>query len=289
MHYMSYIRPLSAAKTAFVPEKSPGLLRADDESSSPNHIAENPLVILGGYSYGSLILKHLPPVSTILHPFSPAPAGSAADEILLRSRKLADQSSLEWINLAQSHERERTIIKGHEVKLPVIMGGEETNPEVRRSSRDVRRSLDGGRRAGLGSRLRSLSLRRRRDEGLATTPQEAKTSAPLTTPRIRYLLISPLTPPISTLAAPALCHKLWGMGREGNQATVGTHPTLAVYGDKDVFASAKKTRDWSEQLEAVPGSSFSGVEISGAGHFWVEQGVEEQLRAALKEWEGLVG
>jgi pimeloyl-ACP methyl ester carboxylesterase len=265
LQYMINIRPIPASGSNLTPEQ--------------------PLVIIGGYSYGSLILRHLPPLANILQLLSCPSPGSAANEIQLRARKLADQSNLEWNSLTQRHERESTTRKSTEAKAPLMMGGEETSPEIRRSSRDKRRSLDGGFRAGLGNRLRSLSVRRCEDGAPSIGFHEDKASTTLTIPQIRYLLISPLTPPIATLIAPALGHRFWGFGREGSQETVGRHPTLVVYGDKDIFTSAKKTRTWSEQLEDVPESSLSSVEISGAGHFWVEPGMEEKLRATLKEWE----
>jgi pimeloyl-ACP methyl ester carboxylesterase len=257
------------------------------EPDLQRHTTDSPIVVLGGYSYGSLILKHLPPLPTLLAPFATPILGSARDEILLRAHKLADQSNNAWLNRARSHERERerrSRRNAHEVKASLTMGGEETTPEKRRTSRDVRRSVDRGLSVDLGSRLRSLSHRGRKDESLAAALEKADT-VPITVPEIRYLLISPLTPPISTVLAPILGHKFWNKAR-GGEEVIGRHATLAIYGDNDMFTSAKRIREWSEQLQAVQGSQFSSVEVVGAGHFWVEHGVEEKLRAALGEWEG---
>ena len=262
-------------------------MTSQSERSARGPAAESPIVIFGGYSYGSLILKHLPPVPTILHPFTTPIAGSAHDEIILRAYKLADQSNLTWINLARRQDRERQLEKkGHEAKSSMTMGGEETSPDKRRSSRDVRRSVDGGLSVGIGNRLRSLSHRGRKDES-SVTSLERKVHVPIMMPEVRYLLVSPLTPPLSTLAAPALGHKFWNRSRKGCQEVVGKHVTLAVFGDQDVFTSAKKLRDWCEQLQAASQSQFSSVEVIGAGHFWVESGVEAKLRAALRDWEAL--
>jgi len=278
MHYMSLIQPFPASNTIFTPEQSP--VRPPTSHESDSSLGESPLVVLGGYSYGSLILKHLPPVLSILQRFSNPLAGSAVDEILLRAHKLADQSNLGWINLARDAERERRSRK-HEHKTSVTIGGEETSPEQRRRSREVKRSLDIP-RLDLGHRLRSLSHRGRR-AGNSTTPLE-KTEVRLAIPEVRYLLISPLTPPISTLAAPALGPKLWGRSTDSRTTSIGKFVSLAIYGDQDIFASAKKTRDWCDNLKSEYGSRFSSAEISGAGHFWVEKDVEKQLRAALSRW-----
>lgn len=286
MHYMSYIEPN--------PIQSP-LLGADLSleaiptgqaiSTAVSERKDSPVVILGGYSYGSLILKNLPPVPTILQPFASPLPGSAADEILLRAHKLADQSSQEWATVAreevQAKKRGR---KAHDAKPSLTMGGEETSPEKRRSSRDVRRSLEGGASLRIKTRLRSLSHRGREDGSPATPPEEPK-GHNIVVPEVRYLLISPLTPPISTLAAPALGHKFWHKSRDGAQDVVGMHPSLAIYGDQDMFTSAKKVRDWEEHLKRASASQLVGVEVPGAGHFWHEHGAEDQLIDALVNWE----
>jgi pimeloyl-ACP methyl ester carboxylesterase len=282
MHYLCYIQPSPTSEPIFTLEPSP-------ISPAPSYHAATqtdtgPTVILGGYSYGSMILRHLPPVPTILQPFASPIVGSAADEILHRARKLAHQSNLEWHNLARAEARARRPSQaGHNSRPSMAMGGEETSPDKRRSSRDVRRSAEGGSRLEIRTRLRSLSHRRREDS-ILLTPPETK-SAIMIVPDVRYLLISPLTAPISTLAAPALGHKFWSKPRSEGHNIIGKHPSLAVYGDQDIFTSAKKIREWSDQLKAEPGSCFNSVEVTGAGHFWSESDVEAKLRTALRDWE----
>ncbi|KAF1841738.1 uncharacterized protein K460DRAFT_379753 [Cucurbitaria berberidis CBS 394.84] len=284
LHYMCYLQPSPISDIPFTPEQSPvSLLSHSSGDSTRTRSGEPPVVILGGYSYGSLILKHLPPLPTILHPFSCPITGSAADEILLRAHKLAGQSSLEWKNFAREQAREKRRKPGHEPKLSVTMGGEETSAYQRRSSREIRRSFDGSRSLDLKTRIRSLSHRRLAEEGPVSPLEETK-NVDVTVAEVRYLLISPLTSPISTLAAPALGHKFWSRPSEGYQEVVGKHAALAIYGDQDIFASAKKIHDWAEHLKAGPESQFIGVEVEGAGHFWIEAGVERTLRATLRDW-----
>lgn len=279
MHYMSLIRPFPETNTTFSPEQS--LARPARQQPSDALPDQIPLVVLGGYSYGSLILKYLSPVLSILQRFSNPLAGSAADEILMRAHKLADQSNLEWINQIRDAERKKRG-KKHEHKTSLTVGGEETSPDKRRSSREAKRSLDISRSLDLGQRLRSLSHRRRRHESSAESLEE--TGVNIAIPEVRYLLVSPLTPPISTLAAPALGQKLWGHSMDRGASSIGKFKTLAIYGDQDIFASAKKIRDWSDNVRAQHGPTFSSVEIAGAGHFWVERDVEMQLRTALRGW-----
>jgi pimeloyl-ACP methyl ester carboxylesterase len=285
IHYMCYIQPISTFDPISTSETSSIAPPLDGLTRTPNDTF--PIVILGGYSYGSMILRHLPPVPTILQPFTAPVAGSTADEILIRARKLADQSKLEWHNIARDEARaKRTSQAGHNSRPSMAMGGEETSPDKRRSSRDVRRSVEGGSRLDIRTRLRSLSHRRQENSN-SLFPPETK-SVTITMPEVRYLLISPLTSPISTLAAPALGHSFWGKSRDGCQDVIGKHPSLAVYGDQDIFTSAKRIRDWSAQLKSEHASRFSSVEVTGAGHFWVESNVEEKLRTALKDWESSI-
>lgn len=282
MHYISYLRPRLTSDLNFAPGQLPIL--SNQSASVSTHDDEPPIVVLGGYSYGSLILRHLPPVPTMLQPFSAPVAGTAADEIVLRARRLADQSNLAWINLARDETRVRRKSRaGNESRPPVTLGGEETSPEKRRSSRDVQRSLESG---TIRTRLRSLSHRRR--EGHEPILRPETKSATVTMPDVRYLLVSPLTPPISTLAAPALIHRFWSRSKDDHQDVVGKHISLAIYGDQDAFTSAKRIRDWSEQLKAEPASRFTSVEVMGAGHFWIESDVEVTLRTALKNWESTI-
>jgi alpha/beta superfamily hydrolase len=102
-------------------------------------------------------------------------------------------------------------------------------------------------------------------------------------PKVQYLLISPLTGPISFLAAPALGMRLWHKAHESQ--VIAKHNSLVVYGDQDVFASAKKISAWAKKMEAESGSQVSHVLVEGAGHFWTERGVEEELRQAMRAWE----
>ncbi len=247
---------------------------------------EPAVVVLGGYSYGSLIVKHLPPLPTIFQPFASPLAGSAAHEILLRARKLADQSNQEWINLSGQASREvREAKKRKERQLSVTMGGEETDPDKRRTSREIRRSTDGSQSRGIREILRSPGRKTHEIEEMPQLSPVEKSSSAISMPSVRYLLISPLTPPVSTLAAPALAPMFWNRPKDSSQDLIGKYPSLAIYGDQDIFTSTRKTRQWAEQVKATPGSRLTSVEVENAGHFWIENGVEENLRAALRNWE----
>lgn len=68
------------------------------------------------------------------------------------------------------------------------------------------------------------------------------------------------------------------------------NPTLAVYGDQDVFVAARKLRDWARRLEGYPNSRFRAHEISTATHFWTEERVVYLMQEAVKTFaEGVLG
>ncbi|KAG9236443.1 hypothetical protein BJ875DRAFT_482269 [Amylocarpus encephaloides] len=85
-----------------------------------------------------------------------------------------------------------------------------------------------------------------------------------------YLLTSPLHGMINSLAT---MFSSKPSTREKDllpepEFKLGVNPTLALFGDDDVFVSVKKLRAWAEKLEMSKGTKFRYREVSGAGHFW---------------------
>lgn len=103
--------------------------------------AETIKLLLGGYSYGSLVLARLPPASAIVTRFQEAPLGTAAAEIILRAQTLA-KHTVRAIEEARSSKRPRgrTLSDGNSITSPstrakaspVTIGGEETDPSTLR-------------------------------------------------------------------------------------------------------------------------------------------------------------
>src|ERR1700712_3115194 len=77
---------------ATIPSAGDRLL--DQGSEIPSQaLNEEPIrLLLGGYSYGSLVLARLPSPQTIIARFQGAAIGTAAAEIILRARMLAKQT-----------------------------------------------------------------------------------------------------------------------------------------------------------------------------------------------------
>lgn len=254
-------------------------------------------LILGGYSYGSLMTANLPTTEIILPRFTSAAKGAATAEIVLRAARL----SQEWNKEAQQTSEMR---RGRSLKAQdtlrgsshsVAVGGDECEPGQRRLSRDSRSSMDGLRRSLDVSRKRLGSRKHSSGEKSEIASEEKLTLVNIPLPQTYYLLISPLLPPISMFATmfsklgskdsenKPLSHK-GGTHGHGTDEKLCRHPTLAIYGDKDFFTSQRKLRKWAEHLASSLESTFQSKEISGAGHFWHEEGVEEQMREAVRVW-----
>lgn len=258
-------------------------------------------LLLGGYSYGSLITSHLPTMEQVLNRFAKTSRGTAEDEIRLRALSL----SMQWNKEAdlQSEVRGRGLRSKEKLgesshSIAIVMGGEATEPGTNRSSRDSKRSFDIIRKSVDRSRRR-LALRKP-SSGHESEPhlsEENVSTTEIPLPRVQYLLISPLLPPISSLATmfskldshfPSFSQPHESTGglhtSSHSEHMLTSHPTLAVYGGNDFFTSHKKLRKWAENLVGKPGSNFQFREIAGAGHFWQEEGVEKLMRCSIREW-----
>ncbi|KAF4627266.1 hypothetical protein G7Y89_g10886 [Cudoniella acicularis] len=205
----------------------------------------------------------------------------------------------------------------------VRMGGEE---DLRRASHDshrsrnsftaetherVRRSVDrvrsithssrfSPRRENSGGSLASSYISKRsnsnpsidqepHDEGNKVQEEKATKEIPGIGEGLKtaYLLVSPLQGWINSLATMFT----FKSGRDQdfaseNEMKFTIDPTLAVFGDDDIFVSVKKLRAWVEKLEKAgkggENSHFRHREVAGAGHFWLRYEavtiLEEEVR-----------
>ena len=249
-------------------------------------------LVIGGYSYGSLIVTLLPDTESILNRFTNVTVGSAEAEVRLRALHLSTQWNRDALLRGRLQQDKSLRIQENSM----VMGGEESDPGSRRPSRDSRKSVDTIRRSVDFSKRR-LGLRHSNSGEAEALPLESDLlPAKVTVTNSYYLLISPLRPPISSfmtmffrarhpgheLRSSSL--NLQGHRVLGTDNYLVSHPTLVVYGDKDFFTSQKKLRKWVEDLAGRPRSSFRFREIAGAGHFWQEEGVEVQLRTSIRDW-----
>lgn len=263
-----------------------------------NGLDSRMILILGGYSYGSMICTHLPTTDTIVQRFASVAQGSAEAEVRLRALHLSMQWNKE-ARLMNEARRGRSLQDPESLEGPfhsISIGGDESKPGTRRPSRESKRSLDHIRRS-LDNSRRKLGIRYHSSTEIIDSLALEERMGPeeIIIPTTFYLLISPLLPPISMFATMFSKHNPNALG---NQAVSNYGPasnvhvnekltsatTLAIYGDKDFFTSHKKLRKWAEHLAEIPESRFRFREIGGAGHFWNEQGVEGQMRSAIRDW-----
>lgn len=261
-------------------------------------------LILAGYSYGSLVLAQLPSIKTILQRLENPVAGTAEAEIILRATKLASETKhhLE-IDHSPASPRGRqlrpedaaaTSLGRRTGVSPITVGGEETDPSTRRRSRDSRRSTDLIRKSmdavHIGRKRRSENIQKPEKTNSSST---ASSGGDGSRPDIatHYLLISPVILPLTNSLCPPGPPSV-GLGslsiRTQSNSAAGSqflsHPTLVVFGSKDVFTSSKRLRSWSEKQVKLSHSRFEWAEIEGAGHFWSEEGAMEGLLEMVKGW-----
>lgn len=266
-----------AKDTAATPPYGSTEFGADLSSAAPISL------LLGGYSFGSLILARLPPIPRIVARFESAERGTAASEIFLRARTLAKQTPQEaQTRPSTSRGRGLTVDQppGSPTSRasPVTVGGEETDPSERRKSRDTKHSAEFIREVPhkIKSRIRKHSGAQHTERPL--TASTLNPAQPMVA--VAYLVISPVLVPFSTTLLPpgvSLSNQELGLFPVSN-------PTLAVFGSADTFSSSKKLRQWAEGLATVSSKHFQWEQIDGAGHFWREQGVMRRLQSRIAGW-----
>jgi hypothetical protein len=327
-HYIHHLAPTCPQPLPL----TPGVLSADNTPLSPIQSSiQSPqealspapalpgesaiILLLAGYSYGSLITSHLPPTKDIIARFDHPEPGTAEAEIKSRSRICA----IEW-NRAQANTEEMRRSTSNNKKgsgsphrsRSILMGGEESQP--RRSSRDSRRSIDILRHGSHGpSGSVGGGAPHHRNVSTGSGNWNNSTSVmEVEVKRTAYLTVSPILPPTSNFltlftdlgwreshhkAKDADCVNADlqdGKGKSKVSATsikdacdkktLEGDPAFAIFGDQDIFVSVKKLRKWSEKLVKDSQGKFQYIEITGAGHLWHEQGVDAKLRSAVKIW-----
>lgn len=263
---------------------------AERAASKPAaNIVESSL-ILGGYSYGTLLAIHLPSVERVIQTFKQSHGGSS--EYIIRTK--ATSLTKEWIKMSEEHRSQtrgrqrqsRGTCAATPGSLSVAFGDESTS---RRTSRDSRRSLDieGIRKSvdHVRARLHFGHPENHDDHEEEDEPDEYQY---FTVPSIRYLLVSPLLGPVSgfltMFSRPVFDDPNDMHSPEVCDFHLDLKPTLAIYGDGDPFTSKKKFRKWSRSLMKESGSRLECKEIEGAGHFWRRPEDQEMMQVAIEKW-----
>lgn len=269
--------------------------RLDDEPS------QAPTLIMAGYSYGAMVTATIPPLPDILEKFTNPESHSHAAQIRLRAESLAQQQ-----NIALGDTRAAMLahrVPSSPSRRAIRVGGSEGSESPKRQSGEFKHGVH-----ELGKALRtSMHVHKRRSgdkntigkphTGDAEEHEKEKNEGKLPplkgfkAPRAAYLLISPLQGIVThVITMPAIPTQASRSSSQAAENKLAENPTLAVYGDNDVFVGVGKLRAWKERLTSKESSQFDGEEIALAGHFWIEEGVIGQLvemvrTFARKVWE----
>lgn len=235
-------------------------------------------------------MTQLPSISVLLQPFNLPPAGSFAQETVLRARSLATQTNDTLEDICSSRGRQQGPSSTHNHKKStshhsITYGGRESSSSVQETSHDRRRSSD------LPARIKThMHIHR---HGSKSTPRSGShaqgtlepPAAPSDSPRVRacYLLISPLLPPLSGFLSFSLAALLL---RSPEPRAFVESPTLVVFGNADGFTSARRVRAWCKRLEDR-NAAFASFEVDGVGHFWRERGAVGSLCGSIEKWVGI--
>ncbi|KAG9258424.1 Alpha/Beta hydrolase protein [Emericellopsis atlantica] len=213
-------------------------------------------LLMGGYSYGAMVTSQLPPLEDLLLTFATPAIDSAAAQIRSQADTLAAQQrdvlharSRRSLRVGEGSPKRRSndSARSHSFSL------DEAEDKIRHLvNKTVHRRENSRGQPGSTNGAASVTL--------AAVPD-------LTLPRPAYLLISPLQGFVLSLATMRR-----HTGDEAAEQKMRGNPTLAVFGNGDIFVAASKLRTWVTRMEDGD-SLFQGQEVEGAGHFWVEQGV----------------
>ena len=112
------------------PVSAPPARPTTSSRASPNRdsasVDNTPLLLLAGYSYGSLIATMLPPLPALLTPFQAPLPGSTASEIRLRAQHLAEeQNTLYTERLKRASEAATRRQHARNVSAGIRVGGDE--------------------------------------------------------------------------------------------------------------------------------------------------------------------
>ena len=266
-----------------------GINRSESPPGSPTLPSTNSsTLILGGYSYGSLIARSLPPLPMVIEIFTDPPSGSAQAEIMFRARDL----SKDYLVAQQPAEQlGRNSLRG---SAGLVVGGYESEATGKRMSiESSRKSLD------MEGVRRSVERVIKRHSRRVSGKQESSISSTLTQPqtfttipKICYLLVSPLLAPITAILSLSSKLKLPASIANGkghvSQDELLLHPSCCVFGSSDMFTSHKRLRKWSSRLQKESQARFSTYEIPSAGHFWQEDGAVSALSTVIEQWLGQI-
>jgi hypothetical protein len=273
------------SKSSVVPDR-PVVVGAEKGHSAAHQL------VLGGYSFGSLIVAKLPSVSEIVERFDSKERSDSASVILDRALTLGTRSAERLTAESRDKDQDESQHKDRSSTYrasPLTVGGEDTGSPSRKREHHVR---------SIPKILKHTIRRHSNPSRMRSTATE--TSAPVKVNKhitfeieVRYLLVSPVLVPFSTIlppvGAPSLL-ALLGMHDSAASEAKGTGfmslltSTLVAFGTSDNFTSAKRLRQWTERLARRSDGRLQWFALDDAGHFWREEGAITTLQSRIMKW-----
>ncbi|KAI0377583.1 Alpha/Beta hydrolase protein [Hypomontagnella monticulosa] len=281
-----------------------------DSPVTANDDAFTPTLLLAGYSYGAMVTLQLPPLESFLTQFASPATHTAMADIRLRAQHLAEQQ-VRITSAPPSSPRK---------SLGMRIGGDEDTLPQKPSKKFRAHSPDREERIRKGVKdvlARTKLIHRKRDHSNTEHSEEIghepclESIGNLIRFRIAYLLVSPPLGLVTNLATMSFSNPLssWSRRRKRGPSPARNHErdtkqeeveaeaetklvknaTMVIYGDQDGFLAVKKMRDWVFRLGNHEGRRFRHLEVSGAGHFWVEDGVMYKLEEAVSSFAADLG
>ncbi|RFU74802.1 phosphatidylinositol-glycan biosynthesis class s [Trichoderma arundinaceum] len=225
---------------------STGVAEPPSEQTLPHNW--HPILMMAGYSYGAMVTTQLPPIHELLEPFASPDSGSHAAQIRLRAESWAEKQS------QALQEARAAMIRGEQRAHKVASNSEKSSSPLEPAN-------------GKLSPIKGFIM-----------PQPA------------YLLVSPLQGLVTHLATMSLVPSVFAKRKppqeDEAEAKLVQNPTLAVFGDGDIFVPVGKLRTWVGRLSSQPASQFQAHEIESAGHFWAEEGVLHSMLDLICDFAG---
>ncbi|KAK6527206.1 hypothetical protein TWF281_010396 [Arthrobotrys megalospora] len=228
-------------------------------NSTPQPLKKQPIkVLLGGYSYGSLIASRTPSADRIL---------KTMDKDVLA---YATRTAYEWASTEK--RRSFAMVRGAALGRSVWANNDDDEEEECQ---------------GEGSKDGNNSNER----GSGGVDEKVNYNVQLEMESY-WLLVSPLLPPVSMFLN--LPNPIAWLPTKKKKEEEEEHledevederDVLAVYGSDDLFTGVGRYRNWTKGKVERSGGKFRGVEVDGAGHFWMqEEAWMVKLREGVAGW-----
>ena len=138
---------------------------------------------------------------------------------------------------------------------------------------------EGSREARVTNMAKELAIEHSKSVESSVADHKVLASASRRNIHTRFLLISPVLPPLSSFLS-----LRWNTFAKSGRPVYYDHPTLSVIGGSDSFTSAGKFKDWAAKAGTDSSASFEHCIVAGADHFWAHKELQSLLKDHVRLW-----